>query len=171
MIKLEHVPHGLEKINDWFGGCPAHVRTVNGQRQIVKDPTWGKRNTKQIRLPFPLRLNTNRTLVVLNPWVHNRIAESLIDVMLEIMNYAGYDFLVKYNLDITAGIGSTRLQKSATDRLSMHAYFAAIDICPDLGPYGEPSRMPFFIHEAFTKRGWVNITMEDGMHYQDARGY
>ncbi len=171
MIKLEHVPHGLAKINEWFGGCPAHVRTVNGKRQIVRTPGWGAKNTVQITLPFPLRLSTNRTLVVLNPWVHKLIADSLIDALLEIMNYAGYEFLVKYNLDITGGIGSTRLQKSATDLLSMHAYFAAIDICPDLGPFGEPSRMPFFIREAFIERDWVNITMEDGMHFQAAGGY
>lgn len=171
MIKLEHVPHGLQKINEWFGGCPAHVRIVNGKQQVIKDPTWGKRNTKQIELPFPLRLSYNRTLVIKNPWVHKLVADSLIDALLEIMNYAGYEFLVKNNLDITGGIGSTRLMKSATDRLSMHAYFAAIDICPDLGPYGEPSRMPFFIHEAFIDRGWVNLTMEDGMHFQAAGGY
>jgi len=171
MIKLEYVPYGLAKINEWFGGCPAHVRTVNGKRQIIKDKTWGKRNLIQIKLPFPLRLSYNRTLVIQNPWVHKRVADSLIDVLLEIENYAGYDFLVRYNLDITGGIGSTRLQKSAADKLSMHAYFAAIDECPDLGPFGEPSRMPFFIHEAFIKRGWVNITMDDGMHYQAAGGY
>ena len=117
MIKLEHVPHGIREINEWFGGCPAHVKIVNGKQQIIKDPTWGRRNTKQIRLPFPLRLSYNRTLIIQNPWVHNKIADSLIDALLEIMNYAGYEFLVKYNLDITGGIGSTRLQKSATDRL------------------------------------------------------
>ena len=171
MIKLEYVPYGLVKINEWFGGCPAHIKVIEGKARPIRIKGWGAKNTKQIRLPFPLRLDTNRTLVVLNPWVHKRIAASLIDALEEIESYAGHEFLIKYNLDITAGIGSTRLMKSATDRLSMHAYFAAIDICPDLGPFGEPSRMPFFIHEAFLKRDWVNITMEDGMHYQAAGGY
>jgi len=100
MIKLEYVPYGLVKINEWFGGCPAHIKVIEGKARPIRIKGWGAKNTKQIRLPFPLRLDTNRTLVVLNPWVHKRIAASLIDALEEIESYAGHEFLIKYNLSL-----------------------------------------------------------------------
>lgn len=171
MIKLEYVPFGLTHINEYYGGQPAHVKIVEGKTILVKDKNWARENTKQIKLPFPLRLSYNRTLYVQRPWVHNKIADALIDALEEIRGYAGYGFLKRYNLDITSGIGNTRLMKGSNNLISLHAYFICIDMVPELGPYGEPNRMPFFIHEAFIKRGFVNKTMEDGMHYQAADGY
>ena len=171
MIKLEYVPYGLAKINEYYGGQPAHVKTDEERTYLVKDKEWGKANTVQIKLPFPLRIDYNRTLFIQNPWVHNKIADALIDALKEIRSYAGYAFLKRYNLDLTAGIGNTRMMKGSSNLISLHAYFICIDMIPDLGPYGEPNRMPFFIHEAFIKRGFVNRTMDDGMHYQAADGY
>jgi len=40
MIKLEHIPFGLRRINDHYGGQPAHVKLVEGKTAVIKDKEW-----------------------------------------------------------------------------------------------------------------------------------
>jgi len=166
MIKLEYVPNGLQAINEWYGGPPAHIK----DHEIVPDKEWYRENTKYFKLPFPLRLGWDLSQVSINARAHKKIIPALRDALIEIRNYGGYDFLRKYNLEIWNGIRMLRFAKDSK-RLSLHAYLAAIDYCPHLGPYKERSRMPYFIVMAFLSRGFVTFPRFDGMHFQAARGY
>jgi len=166
MTKLEFVPNGLAAINDWYGGPPAHIK----DHTIVQDMEWYRENTKLFKLPFPLRLAWDLNQQSFNARAHKKIIPALRDALIEIRDYGGYNFLRKYDLEIWGGIKSLRFAKD-TKRLSLHAYLAAIDYCPHLGPYKERSRMPYFIVMAFLLRGFITFPQHDGQHFQAARGY
>jgi hypothetical protein len=140
MIKLDYVPNGLAAIEDWYGGPPAHVV----DHKIVADKDWYKANMIRVQLPFPLRLSWDRTQAIRRPAVHKRIAPALIDALEEIRDYGGYEFLLRYDLELCGGIYAVRLQRGSSYKLTLHAYGIAIDLCPHLGPFHEPGRMPWF---------------------------
>ena len=165
MIKLEHVPNGLQAIIDWYGGPPAHVK----DGKLRADIEWAKKYTKRIYFPYPMHL-TDGTIII-SQYCHVHIADALLDALRGILDFYGLEYLQRYNLDHFGGLGSTRLGKGREKELSTHAWYMAIDLCTDLGPWEEPSRMPWPIVNAFLKRRFVNFPHFDGMHFQGARNY
>jgi len=156
MIILQYVPDGIEDINDYYGNPR-------------EDDNWFNRNMIVAELPFDLRQSWNQRPIS-RFHAHKRVAAAMVDALMEIESYAGIGFLRKHNLDQWGGVYNDR-NKRGGDVLSIHAYGAGIDYCPLLGPFGEPSRMPYFITRAFVRRGFINLWHYDGQHNQGAKSY
>ena len=155
MIILNHIPNGLEEIIDYYG-------------DPKEDDDWFKNNMTICALPFSLRQSWNQKRI--NKFhVHKLVAPAMKDALLEIEEYAGIVFLQQYLLDQWGGVYANR-NKRGSNIPSTHSFGISIDFCPELGPFGDPSRMPYFIVKAFIKRGFQNLIM-DGMHNQACTGY
>ncbi len=165
MIKLEHVPEGLHDIMKYYGS-PGSLDS-KGHAHI--DRKWYKENISYFELPFTLRQSWDQRIVK-GFIAHNKVGPSMVDALEDVKEYGGLGFLKRYKLDQWGGVFNPRWKKGATEP-STHMFGIAIDYCPELGPYGEESRMPCFIVEAFERRGFINLWMHDGMHNQAAKGY
>ena len=91
------------------------------------------------------------------------------DALMEIEEYGGIIFLRQYILDQWGGVYADR-NKRGSNVPSTHSWAIAIDYNPELGPFGELGRMPYFIVKAFEKRNFVNLKF-DAMHWQAAKSY
>lgn len=154
MIILDHVPDGIEEIIEYYGD--------------PKDKGWFKKNIIVCRLPFSLRQSWNGVRVD-RFHVHKLVSEAMLDALLEIEEYGGMVFLRQHDLDQYGGVYNDR-NKRGSNVPSTHSWGIAIDYCPALGGLGEPSRMPYFVVKAFTRRGFVNLKF-DGQHSQAAKNY
>lgn len=154
MITLEHIPDGIEEIINYYGD--------------PKDKGWFDKNMKVCHLPFSLRQSWNGVRVD-RFHVHKLVFSAMRDALLEIEAYGGMVFLRKHNLDMWGGIYNDR-NKRGSNVPSTHSFGIAIDYCPELGTFKEPSRMPYFIVTAFIERGFINLR-HDGQHFQACSGY
>lgn len=156
MVILPYIPDGIEDILDYYGD----PRT---------DDDWFDRNMVICELPFSLRQSWNQKDIS-KFHAHKLVAAAMVDALMEIEEYAGIVFLRRYELDQWGGVYNDR-NKRGSDQLSVHALGVGIDYCPKLGPFGEPSRMPYFIVRAFIRRGFINLWHYDGQHHQGAKSY
>ena len=154
MIKLDYVPDGIEEIIGYYGD--------------PQEAEWFKDNIVVCHLPFSLRQSWNGVRVD-RFHVHKFVMDAMRDALLEIEEYAGIVFLRQHNLDMWGGVYNDR-NKRGSNIPSIHSFGAGIDYCPKLGPFKEPSRMPYFIVKAFIKRGFENL-LHDGQHNQACTGY
>ena len=154
MVSLEHIPDGIEEIIEYYGD--------------PKEKGWFDKNMAVCRLPFSLRQSWNGVRID-RFHVHKLVMNAMLDALLEIEEYGGMVFLRQHNLDMWGGVYNDR-NKRSSNIPSVHAFGAAIDYCPWLGPFREPSRMPYFIVKAFVKRGFENL-LHDGQHFQAVTGY
>lgn len=164
MIKLEYIPNGLHEIIEYYGD-PGSI-DKDGNAHV--DRKWYKKNISYFSLSFPLHKSWNGEQI--NGFIaHNKVGPAMIDAIEEIKAYGGLRFLRQYNLDRWGGVWNPRFKKGKKEP-STHMFGIAIDYCPALGLFGEPSRMPCFIVEAFLKRGFVNLK-RDAMHFQGCSSY
>ncbi|HGE70868.1 TPA: M15 family peptidase [Candidatus Poribacteria bacterium] len=155
MIKLLALPYGLREIMNYYGD--------------PLSPTFAEENLSIFQLPFELLLSwSGETLRKV--YCHKKVGEAFIDALYEIKEIAGESYLKKYCLNQFGGCYNNR-RKINSNELSTHAWGIAFDMCPALGPYGEPGRLPWWYVEAFNKRGFVNLWQIDGMHFQACAGY
>jgi len=155
MVILQHLPDGIEEIIDYYG-------------DPQEDDNWFDNNMVVCQLPFSLRQSWNQKRIS-KFHVHKLVEPAMKDALLEIEEYGGMVFLRQYQLDQWGGVYNDR-NKRGSNTPSTHGWGIALDYCPELGPFGEPSRMPYFIVKVFAKRGFQNLTM-DGMHFQGCTGY
>lgn len=154
MKKLSIIPYGLKAIIEYYGN--------------PNDPFF-ERLLSLFQLPFALKTSWDFQPVTMVR-CHKLVGEAFVDALYEIKTIAGESFLRKYELDLFGGSYNNRTKINSTD-ISTHAWGIAFDMCPNYGPYGEPSRLPWWFVEAFTKRGFINIWQSDGMHFQACGGY
>ena len=154
MIVLEYIPDGIEEIINYYGD--------------PKNNDWFKKNIIVCTLPFSLRQSWNQNRIS-KFHVHKLVEPAMKDALLEIEEYGGIVFLRQYFLDQWGGVYNDR-NKRGSNTPSTHAWGIAIDYCPELGPFKEMNRMPYFIVKAFIKRGFINLK-HDGMHYQACDNY
>ena len=165
MIRLEYRPHGYQEIVDYYGS----PGTIDDKGNAKVDALWYKNNIAYFEIGMTLRQSWNQKLLT-GFIMHKKIAPALIDALHAIRDYGGADFMWKYDLDQWGGVFNPRW-KRGTKEPSTHFFGIAMDFCPLLGPYGERSRMPFFIVDAFTERGFTNLWKNDGMHVAACTGY
>ncbi len=154
MIVLKHIPNGIEEIIAYYGD--------------PQEADWFKDNIVVCELPFSLRQSWNGVRID-RFHVHRFVMSAMRDALLEIEAYGGMVFLRQHDLDMWGGVYNDR-NKRGSNIPSVHSFGAAIDVNPELGPSGEPGRMPYFIVKAFIRRGFVNLK-SDQMHNQACRGY
>jgi hypothetical protein len=138
---LHYVPDGIEDIRRYYGDWEA--------------PTFAEKYIVWQRMPFLMRLSWDLKTKVAGFNVHESIAPAVVDAFKEILEFGGVAFLRDNDYDILGGCYNPRGKRGGT-ATSTHAWGIAVDYCPNLGPFGKKSRVPMFIVEAFTKRGFVN---------------
>lgn len=161
MIKLERVPKKEDLYN--YYGDPG---------KDSPDENWKRENIIKILSPFPMRLSWDKSLVARNLYINKKVAPAMIDALQEIVDFKGYDYLVKNDFDLLGGVYNWRKIRGG-DSLSTHSWGISIDINPHLGPYDYPAYkagtycnlQPIFITEAFMKRGFISLSW-DKMHFQ-----
>ncbi len=154
MITLPYIPSGIDEIREYYGD-PAIPNFFDDHMKICYPP-------------FPMRQSWDMKTITRFP-AHKLIAPALMDALVDIEKYGGFNFLRIYNLDLWGGVYNKRNKRGGNDP-STHSWGIAIDYCPNYGPRGEPSRMPCFIVNAFERRGFVNLC-RDGMHFQGCKNY
>ena len=155
MIKLNYVPQGLKDIENYYGN--------------PDEEGWFDDNIVIVDLPCSLRYSW-KDVFVDRFAAHRLIAPALLDALIEIIDYNGIMFLKEHNLDRFGGCYNRRNKRGSKTLKSVHYYAAAADYCPEYGPWGKHSRMPYFIVDAFKKRRFETFKL-DGMHFQGALGY
>jgi hypothetical protein len=167
MVTLLEPPVGLDQIIDEFGNPDR-----NGD--WILDPEFYECRTTVLRLPFPLRISWGDHRLIERIRCHTDIGCVLVDALEEIKAFRGVEYLQGNGYDFFGGCFNFRPTRGASGRLSTHAWGIAIDINPQLGPLGKPSRQPKFIVRAFTRRGFQwggEWSRPDGMHFQACKGY
>ena len=166
MVKLEYVPVGKEKMQEWYGHPPVNI--VNGK--LAPDLEWWKKFMVRVTLPFRLELDYAPKTYMVRPYVNKHIGPALVDAFEEILDFYGVEEIEYFHLNLSSGIYKRKFQRGANDTLSLHSYGAAIDYLPNFGKWGEKSRIPHVVHVALEERGFVNYPHTDGFHWQGARG-
>lgn len=160
MIKLAHIPHGVDEIKETYGD--------------PGDDLWARDNLGTFALPFPLRLSWDPGTLVYSVIAHRLVGGAIVDALDEIGQFKGGAYLERNKLNRFGGIYNRRA-KRGIDQPSTHTWAIAIDLNPDKAPLGgDPNGQPRFIVGAFTKRGFVwggNFARPDGMHFQACGGY
>lgn len=159
MLKLDYVPHGIEDIVRYYG-APGQI--VRGK--FKADPKWVEENRRVFHISFPLRQSWNQQEVRAFH-AHRLVGAVMVDALEEIHTFYGLRLMRRHGLDCWGGVYAPRLKRGSREP-STHAWAIAIDQCPELGPWGEPTRVPWPIVEAFLKRGFINLPENDGMHFQ-----
>ena len=147
MIVIKPVPY--EKLEDVFGAAGDETNMV------------------KISLPYPMRASWNPESIIRTFYGHRFIAEAAVEAFEEILDYFGYEFLRKVDLDKYGGCFANR-NITQGQRKSVHAWGLAVDIVPHLGSYGSPSVIPYHMVRAFMDRGFMwggNWKNPDGMHF------
>ena len=163
MIKLAYVPDGRREIIKYYGN-------PDKNHDGIPDPEWWEDNMIRRNFPFTLYQSWGDEGPVKRQWVHKKVAESLIDVLEEIMQTVPPKYLRRFDADRFGGLYCFRAKRGGKD-WSTHSWGIAIDVNPHLGPLGGPNQQPEFIVQAFTRRGWVWLGDADGMHFQACSEY
>ncbi len=164
MVKLEQVPEGLEGIIARYGVCGSA-----GPEIFLPDRTWVSENIRLFHLPVPLRRSWDLVEITTMP-AHRLVGDAMVDAIAEIYEFYGLATMRMHSLDLWGGVYNPRFKRGSRQP-STHAWGIAIDWCPALGPFGERTRLPWPIVEAFLHRGFENLPASDGMHFSASRGY
>jgi hypothetical protein len=159
MRMLKVVPEGLEEIIEVYGDCYA--------------AGWYQDNTVWQRSPFAMRLSWAPSVRIGGFIAHALVGPVIADALTEIRDFGGLEFLRENSYDLWGGCLNMRAKRDGVGT-STHAWGIAADYCPHLGQMGVKPKLPSFIVEAFTKRGFVwggTWKTPDGMHFQACNGY
>lgn len=165
MCKLTVVPDGL----DWIIARYGLPGTPSG-KTFKPDRDWVAENIRSFALPFSIRQSWDQA-EIRSFWAHRLVGAAMIDAIEEIHDFYGLAYMRKHRLDQWGGVYNPRFKRGSTKEPSAHAWGIAIDWCPEMAPYGERTRMPWPIVEAFLRRGFENLPVTDGMHFQACIGY
>lgn len=157
-----------------FYGTPWKV-TDSG---IVVNPTFEAIHITRIKAPYDMWIGD---IKISRISVNKRCADSLLRVLTRISKEISPIERKEFHLDRYGGgfnfrpIRGAESGRLAANKLSTHAYGAAIDLAPDLNPIGAfytPGKrmMPHEVIEMFKKEGWAwggdFKTRPDCMHFQ-----
>lgn len=146
-------------------------------RPQVADPEWIRKNLILVPAPYPLFTAWDGK-PMRNLRVHKRCAKDMIAALTEIGKAFTELERKRFQLDRCGGIYMHRpIRGYDWEKLSVHAYGAAIDLAVSLNPLGrryDPARnmMPMKAVEIFLKHGaeWGGLwTRPDAQHFQFSR--
>jgi hypothetical protein len=178
MISLKNVPHGIAEIKETYDNPD-----VDGDG--ILDLGWAQKNLVVRPLPWPMRLSWNGETIN-RVQAHRLIVDSMLDALYEVgcelgmyeLNPAIQDIKAR-KWDLWGGCFNWRNMRQYPV-LSVHAFGAAVDICPALGRQGvtaDAATYPQVYVQAFKKRGWIwggdwrAPWLTDAMHFQACSGY
>jgi len=169
-IKLAKVPAGISEITAYYGD-PEDPETGELDGDFLTE------RTTVVDLPFPLRLSWRPEKRLERIRVHNKVAESMVDALEEILGVVGAEALDREKWNYLGGVFHYR-KMVAYNALSTHSWGIAIDLNPHRAGWGKsPATQLGAIVRAFKARGWEwggdwpPQWTSDPMHFQAATGY
>lgn len=138
----------------------------------LPDRNWEYSNLVRISTPYPMVMAWNgRPLNRIT--IHRKAAPSLLAILSGIKQAFSEKELNEYQLNRFGGGYNFRTMRGG-NKLSVHAYGAAIDLAPDLNPLGRPQGLRSFMMpdravKIFEAAGWTWGGLwkrPDGMHFQ-----
>lgn len=139
----------------------------------LPDLKWEAQNIVRIKPPYRMFWSWN-SLPVKTIAIHRLCADSLEEALIAIGKRYDEKQRAWYGLDQCGGGYNFRTQRGNTEKLSLHAYGAAIDLSPLINrmgkKYDETQRMmPREVMAIFKGVGWTNGAFwgrPDAMHFQ-----
>lgn len=120
---------------------------------------WETENLTKIHLPYPLTLSFASGVEIERIRCHKKVAVSLLRVFGQILeHYGSVEAVKRARMHMFGGVFNFRMINDS-DRLSVHAWGAAIDIDPERNPKGvahDPAKgmIPLEVVAIFEKEGW-----------------
>ena len=159
-----------EDLDAFYG---RHAIANNGQPTSA----WLSSHLKNFTAPYPLTLSWDVTKTVTKLYCHKLVGENLVRVFEQILaHYGSLDEVKRARMHLYGGCYNFRLIKNS-NRLSCHAWGAAIDVDPQKNPLGvkydeSKGMMPRAVINIFEAEGWKwggRFTKRpDCMHFQAA---
>lgn len=138
----------------------------------------GKDYLVTISLPYKMRLAWARNQYITKVQVHRLLVERFIAVFTDILNYYGYEEIVRLGLDLYGGCFNYRLMRGSTKNLSKHSWAIAWDLDPDRNLLHETAKTARFARPEYKamidiwyKHGFFSLGREknyDWMHFETA---
>lgn len=128
-----------------------------------------------ITLPYPMRLAWDLKTKVTKMRCHKKAADDFQAVFCDLLNYYGYDEIVRLGIDLFGGCFNFRAMRGGSD-YSRHSWGLAIDLDPERNLLKESSKTARFARpeykamiDIFYKHGFVSLGREknyDWMHFE-----
>ena len=138
---------------------------------------WEREHLSSFATPYPLALSWDPAKKVSRITCHTKVADSLARILKAILAlYETQDTIVKARMHLYGGCYCFRPSRGS-NRLSVHAYGATVDLDPEANPMGKPydpaaGMMPQPVIDIFKKEGWTwggdFKNRPDCMHFQAA---
>lgn len=159
----------------WPADRDEELNAIFGRHQFgdegIPNDRWERSFLRKMDLPYPMLLAWDRNVVVRAIYVNEAIRKSLAECLSKIKDVYGLDGIKKNGLDLFGGCYCFR-KRVGGNRLSVHAWAAAIDINPDANEYGTEGNMPDEVVQIFKSEGWRwggNFKTPDPMHFEATR--
>lgn len=157
-------PHGLDGILAAYGDPGKYLREDG-----TPNPAWEYDILSRAYLPAPIPLEGYPGRFVPRFACHKKLRPEIEELHLDIFRAGLWGALISF-----AGCYNFRFQRGSADKLSVHAWAAAIDYDYAGNKLGKPGRMDARIVEIFERRGWTwggRFARRDDGHFQFASGY
>jgi LysM repeat protein len=128
-----------------------------------------------ITLPYPMKLAWDTSKVVKTIKCHKLIADALLNVFTDILNYYGLKKIQELGIDLFGGCFNYRLIRGGS-KLSRHSWAVAIDLHPEKNGLKWTSKKAIFAKpeykpmiDIFYKYGFISLGKErdfDWMHFE-----
>ena len=137
--------------------------------------------SKLVKVPCPwtLRLDWNLAATTKTISIHEKLSDSLADILNEIFQVYGIEGIKKHGLDRYGGSMNCRKKRGSTSAWSTHAWAIAIDWYPSRNKLKWNSRQASLAHpdldqwwEIWEQHGWTSLGRtedRDWMHVQAAK--
>ena len=156
-----------------FYGQPWKITSAG----VVFDPLFERAHIQRIAAPYPLYMGEAKIVQIA---VNKRCADSLFRILTKIGKNLSMQERKDWGLDLYGGCFNQRAIRGTkgpmtVNKVSLHAYGAAIDLAAPLNPLGafyDPAKrmMPHQVIEIFKAEGWAwggdFKTRPDCMHFQ-----
>jgi len=135
------------------------------------------KHQKRLQLPYPHKLSWDKRHVQNSFYCHEKVHESLNNVLTSVLNHYGIDEIKRLGLDLWGGCLNVRKKRGGTS-WSTHSWGIALDYNPeqnalrwgrDKAIFAQPEYDTWW--ECWEKEGWVSLGRKknyDWMHVQAA---
>ena len=156
----------METLTAWPANNPSEIHSFYGKFQLGNDgrptPGWEETFLAQITTPFRLRLAWSDDVTINRVTCHKEVVNSLHRIFGELLNYFETpEAISKAGYDVFGGAYEFRLA-CASNKLSMHAYGAAIRLGRVRSPKYVPSEDDEKVDLIFEAEGWRWLGISEG---------
>jgi len=88
------------------------------------------KNQKRLQLPYPHRLSWDKRIIINSFYCNEKVHDSLIKVLVNVLNHYGMDEIKRLRLDLWGGCLNVRLMRGGTE-WSTHSWGIAMDYDPE----------------------------------------